>query len=133
MGQLLANAVLAVHAAFAGLVVGGLVGIIVGGLCHWQWIRNRRFRFLHLLGIGVVVCQTWLGIVCPLTTLEMWLRKQAGAVGYEGGFIEHWLRELLYYDAPAWVFTVLYTVFGLLVVATWFWLPPRRGKTGTGR
>jgi hypothetical protein len=56
------------------------------------------------------------------------LRRQAGANGYTGGFIEHWLQRLLYYDAPGWVFTLAYSVFGLAVVATWWWFPPRRRR-----
>lgn len=40
--------------------------------------------------------------------------------------IAHWLQTLLYYDAPAWVFVVCYTLFGLLVVGSWFSVRPRR-------
>ena len=32
--------------------------------------------------IAVVVAQSWLGVDCPLTTLESWLRAQAGAAGF---------------------------------------------------
>jgi polyferredoxin len=72
----------------------------------------------------VVVAEAWLGLVCPLTTLEMWLRSHAGARTYGGGFIEHWLQQLLYYDAPPWAFVLGYSLFGALVVATWWYFPP---------
>ncbi|MFN3580160.1 MAG: DUF2784 domain-containing protein, partial [Pseudomonas sp.] len=81
---------------------------------------------LHLLIIAVVVAEAWLGIVCPLTTLEMWLRSQAGADTYGGGFIQYWFQQLLYYDAPEWVFILLYSLFGALVLASWWVFPPRR-------
>ena len=38
------------------------------------------------------------------------LSKSAEAV-YEGSFVAHLLYELLYYQAPVWVFAVCYTVF----------------------
>ena len=46
-------------------------------------------------------------MICPLTTWEMAL------------------RELIYYQAPWWVFVVAYTAFGAVVVFSWFWVRPR--------
>ena len=87
-------------------------------------MRNGWFRLAHLTAIAVVAAQAWLGRICPLTILEMWLRRQAGQTTYEGSFIQHWVSEVLYYSAPPWVFVILYTGFGLLVVAAWFLVPP---------
>ncbi|MBC7989876.1 MAG: DUF2784 domain-containing protein [Luteimonas sp.] len=122
---LLANAVLVVHAAIAAFVVFGLLLVVVGNLNHWGWVNNGWFRVAHVSAIGVVVAESWLGFVCPLTTLEMWLRSRAGEASYGGGFIEHWLERLLYYSAPPWVFTAAYSAFALLVLATWWCFPPR--------
>ena len=44
------------------------------------------------------------------------------------GFVADWLSRLLYYDAPAWVFTLAYSLFGGLVLATWWWFPPLRSR-----
>ncbi|MEO6409674.1 MAG: DUF2784 domain-containing protein [Burkholderiaceae bacterium] len=126
---LLADAVLALHGAIAAFVVLGLPFIVVGGLRHWRLAVNRTFRFAHLAAIAFVALQAWLGLACPLTTLEMALRARAGAAAYRGGFIEHWLGRLLYYDAPAWMFVVTYTAFAAAVFATWWWLPPRSGRS----
>ena len=71
-----------------------------GGHLGWAWIRNIWFRGAHLAAIGFVVLQTWLGMVCPLTTLEMRLRIQVGQPAYEGSFIEYWLHRILYFDLP---------------------------------
>ena len=120
----LANLVLETHVVFVAFVVLGLLLIVAGGYLNWRWIRNSWFRAIHLLGIAIVVAQTWLGIVCPLTILEMWLRREAGAVGYEGSFIRHWLQALLYYDAPASVFVVAHSVFGILVLLAMIKFPP---------
>lgn len=124
MAWFLAGVILITHAAFAVFVVASLVLIALGGMFNWTWIRNSWFRAIHLMSILVIVVQSWAGIVCPLTTLEMWLRTKAGESAYEGSFIQYWLRELLYYDAPAWVFIVAYSTFGLLVLLALFVYPP---------
>ena len=121
---LLANAVLACTSPLVVFVVGGLVLVVAGNLAGWSWVNRPWFRLAHAAAIATVVAEVWFGLTCPLTTLEMWLRQRAGAPTYGGGFVEHWLQWLLYYDAPAWVFVTLYTFFGLLVAATWWYFPP---------
>lgn len=122
--QVLADTVLALHLAIVLFVVAGLVLVLVGNLRRWRWVNHLWFRLAHLGAIAVVVAESWIGITCPLTTLELWLRARAGAPTYSDGFVEHWLQRLLYYDAPPWVFTLGYTLFGLLVAATWWYFPP---------
>ena len=122
---LAADLLLFTHVLFVAFVVFGLVLILFGKLLNWSWVRNWWFRIAHLVAIIVVVLQAWLGAICPLTTLEMYLRRQAGDAVYAGTFISHWLESILYYQAPMWVFTLCYTVFGLLVVLSWFWVRPR--------
>jgi hypothetical protein len=122
--SLLADGVLVLHVAIVMFVVGGLVSIVVGNLRAWRWVNAPWFRLAHLGAIAIVVAEAWLGVVCPLTTLEMQLRARAGAATYDGSFIAHWLQGLLYYDAPAWAFTLAYSLFGLAVVATWCFFPP---------
>ena len=123
--RIAADLVLAVHTSFVTFVILGLVLILIGGARGWPWVKNRWFRLGHFLAIGVVVAQAWQGALCPLTTLEMVLRSRAGDAVYSGSFIAHWMEALLYHEAPPWVFATGYTVFGLLVVASWFIVRPR--------
>jgi hypothetical protein len=123
--QLLADGVLSLHLAIVAFVIGGLVVIIAGNLRGWRWVNALWFRLTHLGAIAMVVAESWFGLVCPLTSLEMWLRAKAGETTYAGSFVEHWLQRILYYEAPAWVFTVAYSLFGLVVAATWWYFPPR--------
>jgi polyferredoxin len=129
----LADLVLAVHVGVVVFVVGGLVLIVLanalGARGRLGFVNRIGFRLAHLIAIAVVVAESWLGIACPLTTLEQALRTRAGAAspGAGRGFVADGLSRLLYYDAPAWVFTLGYSVFGLIVLATWRRFPPDRG------
>ncbi len=123
---LAADAVLLLHFLFVAYVVLGLILTFAGKPLRWTWVRNWWFRVSHLAAIGIVVLQAWLGIICPLTTLEMALRREAGDATYTGEFIAHWLNAILYYQAPAWVFALCYTAFGAVVILSWFWVRPKR-------
>lgn len=120
-----ADALLVLHTLFVAFVVGGLLLVVAGGLNHWSWVRNPWFRLAHLAAIVVVVLQAWLGRACPLTVWEMTLRIRGGQAAYESTFISHWLGRLLYYQAPDWVFALVYTVFGVMVLACWWFIRPR--------
>ena len=135
-----ADGVLILHCCVVLFVVGGLISIILGNLkltlidqtflngdrTKWRVVNRLWFRLLHLFAIGVVVLESWFGVDCPLTTLEISLRRLAGEASYSTSFIEHWLGQLLYHDLPQWLFTTAYTVFGSLVVFVWWWFPPQR-------
>ena len=121
-----ADAILLAHVLFVVFVVFGLLLIFAGKLFTWHWVYNFMFRGLHLLAIGIVVLQSWLGVNCPLPIWEMSLRAKGGDAVYAGSFIGHWLQTLLYYRAPEWVFILLYTLFGALVIASWYWVRPKR-------
>ncbi len=123
---LAADVLLFGHTLFVVFVVFGLALIFIGKPANWSWVRNPWFRTAHIAAIGIVALQSWVGVICPLTTWEAALRQRAGEAAYSGSFVSHWLETILYYRAPAWVFTVCYTIFAAVVVASWFWVRPRR-------
>lgn len=123
--HILADVVLVGHAFFVAFLVGGLAAFTIGAILHWQWVRNFRLRIAHLVAIVSVVLQSWLGILCPLTTWEMQLREKGGGPIYQETFIAYWLHELLFFDAPNWVFNLCYTLFSGVVLGVWFLVPPR--------
>ena len=122
---LLADIVLIAHALYVLFVIGGLVLTLAGGFLSWKWVRNFWFRILHLAAITGVVLLSWLQVICPLTTLETYLRHRAGQPAYQETFIAHWLHQIIFYEAPMWVFSAGYTVFGLIVAVTWIYIPPQ--------
>jgi Protein of Unknown function (DUF2784) len=126
--RLAADAVVLVHAAYVLFILVGQVLILAGILWRWGWIRNIRFRLLHLAAIAFVVFESLAGIVCPLTTLEQYLRDRAGQVSYRGDFLANFAHEFLFYDLEPWVFTWIYSGFGLLVLVCFCAAPPQRRK-----
>lgn len=138
MYALLADIVLFIHALVVAFVAFGLLLTLAGWGLGWGWPRNFWFRVTHLALVFVVAAQAWVGVLCPLTIWENALRDRAGQGGYDGSFVQHWLQWLIYYEAEAWVFTLLYTVFGALVALTWWLFPPnprvrRRGEAPGGQ
>ena len=84
--RILADLLVVLHLAFAAFV-------ILGGFLAWIW-RWAPFAHLPALAWGFWVERS--GRICPLTPLEIHLRRLAGEAGYQGGFINHYVVALLY-------------------------------------
>src|SRR5207237_1418846 len=93
-----------------------------GAALGWQWIRNPWFRYAHLGAIVFVAGEALIGMACPLT---VWEDLARGGVRAES-FIGRWVRRLLFYQAPEWVFTAAYVAWALATLATLRLVPPRR-------
>jgi hypothetical protein len=126
--RIAADLVVTFHFSYIAYVVFGQFAILIGLARGWNWVRNPWFRISHLIAIAIVAAQAMLGIVCPLTTLEKFLRLKGGQETYPGAFIGHWAHQLTFYEAPIWAFTVAYALFGLAVFLTFVLAPPRRRK-----
>ena len=123
--RILADLVVVLHFSIVSFVVVGLIVVLIGRACGWQWIHNIWFRGFHLLTIGMVVFQTWIGVVCPLTSLENVLRRKAGEATYPGSFVAYWVHDVLFIEASPRTFTLAYSLFAIMVVAALVWAPPR--------
>ena len=119
---MLADLLLVVHFSIAVFIVLGLILVWIGALADWSWVRNRWFRHLHLAAIAFVAAEAVLGVACPLTVWEDLLRGGARP----GTFIGRWVYRLLYYEAPAWVFTAAYAAWAAATLLTLKLVPPRR-------
>ena len=125
--RLLADLIVAVHAAYVAFVLFGLLAILLGIVCRWDWVRNWWFRVGHFVAILVVAAEAVLEVPCPLTVWEQRLRTLGGDPSRGGTFIGNLLHDLIFYDAPEWAFTGAYVGFALLVALT-FWLAPPRPR-----
>jgi hypothetical protein len=86
MWRALADLVLLIHFTF-------VVFVIVGGFfaSRWRWLP-----WVHLPAVAWAVVLEFSGWICPLTPLENWLRQASGEAGYAGGFLEHYLVQVVY-------------------------------------
>lgn len=128
--SLLADALSAVHLGFVSFVSVGEVLILLGIAFRWRWIRNARFRLVHLAAISIVALESVLAIRCPLTVWEHELRTAAGQSVEDISFVGRLIQSLLYYDVPEDVFRAFYIGFAVLVVVTFVIAPPRWRSTG---
>ena len=82
----LADLVLLIHFAFIIFVLFG--GFLV---IRWSWLA-----WVHLPSVIWGAAIEFLGLICPLTPLENWLRHTSGETGYTKGFIEHYILPVVY-------------------------------------
>lgn len=114
--RVLADLVMLLHFGF-------VLFVALGALLVLRWPRVAR---AHLPCVLYGAAIEFFGWVCPLTPLEIELRRSAGAAGYEGGFIRHYLEGILYpagwADVHVWLGVAV--LLGNGVLYTWIW---RRG------
>ncbi len=84
--RIAADLVLVLHLAF-------ILFALLGGLLV---LRRRWILLLHLPAAAWAVLIEFAGWYCPLTPLENHFRELAGQAGYAGGFIEHYLLQIIY-------------------------------------
>jgi len=122
----LADVIAIIHLGYVIYVILGFILIVVGIILRWKWIRNLPFRITHLLAIVGVACEALLGVNCPLTVLEFQLRYTPNLSEEKVSFIGAIIDSLLFYNAPGWLFTIIYTAFAIIVVITFIIAPPKR-------
>lgn len=115
-----ADAILIVHFAIVLFIAAAVPLIYIGATLKWSWVRDRRWRVVHVGAIVFVAAESVAGITCPLTVWEDRLREEA----LRSGFIERWVHRIMFYQLHPWVFTVAYIAFAIVVVLTWFAVPP---------
>lgn len=112
--DVLAGVVLGVHLAF-------ILFIAAGALLAWRW---PWLVWLHIpavaWGVGIIV----IGYECPLTPLEKWLRRRDGGEGYEGGFIDRYIENVIY---PEEYTPLLRALAALMIVTGYVGLFRREG------
>ncbi|HKI99496.1 MAG TPA: DUF2784 domain-containing protein [bacterium] len=118
---LLADVVVLLHLLYVGFVVAGFVAVPLGWALDWGWVRSRTLRRLHLAAIALVALEALVGVVCPLTEWEAWLRGSR----VPGTFVGRLVHAVLFYNLPGWVFTAAYVALTVLALALYRLVPPR--------
>ena len=129
-----ADAVMTLHLALVLFVIAVPLLLPFGWRRGRRWARGWMLRAIHLVVLGVVVAQSWVGALCPLTVWEQRLRAASGGASWQGDFIAHWIEALLYVSAPVWAFALVYTLFLAGVVAVnWCFPPASNGQLASWR
>ncbi len=121
--RLSADLVLIVHLGFIVLVV-------LGGLLVLRW---PRLIWLHVPVVLWGAAIEFIGFVCPLTPLEVWLRERGGEAAFEGDFIEHYITALIYPEGLTRGLQILLGVLALLPNVVIYGYLVARWKRGRGR
>jgi hypothetical protein len=111
--RVLADITVIVHLSWILFLIGGSF-----------WGRRRRpVMAVHVLGLGFSVVLQIFGWYCPLTHLEVWLRRMHDpALAYPGSFIAHYAEKLVYLAIPPQLIFVI-TIM-LVIIHGWIY-----GKT----
>jgi uncharacterized membrane protein YhhN len=83
---LVADLVVIVHLGF-------ILFVAVGGLLAWRW---PRLYWAHVPAVVYAAAIVTIGFDCPLTPLEKYFRRLAGQHAYTGGFVNHYLANVVY-------------------------------------
>jgi hypothetical protein len=84
--SVMADGVVVFHLSF-------ILFVMLGALLVLRW---PFFVWLHLPAVAWGMAVEFLHLYCPLTPWENALREKAGASGYEGDFVGHYLIPLIY-------------------------------------
>jgi hypothetical protein len=84
--RVLADFVVLVHFGFVVFVVAG------GPLVRWR----PAVAWAHLPALAWAAGILAVGYTCPLTVLEAYFRRRAGQQPYPGGFVDHYIENVLY-------------------------------------
>ncbi len=83
---MVADMIVVLHAAF-------VLFVFLGGIAVLRW---HRLAWLHLPAVTWGAIIELSGEICPLTYLEVYLRRKSGESGYSGTFIQHYIEPILY-------------------------------------
>jgi hypothetical protein len=107
----LADLVLVLHLGF-------VLFVVLGGLLVLRW---PRLVWAHGPAAIWGILAEYAGFICPLTPLEIALRRQGGGAGYSGDFIQHYLTAVLYPSGLTREVQIALGTFALVLNAVLYW------------
>ena len=94
--------------------------IPLGYYQKWEWVKNKYYRLIHLILMGIIFIETILGFMCPLTVLENFLRNNIEI----NNKITQIIHQIMYWDLPTYQFIILYLLSFLYLIFLWFFFKP---------
>jgi hypothetical protein len=103
-----ADMVLVIHLLF-------IVFVVFGAFLTWRW---PRLVWVHLPAMVYGALIEFVGFTCPLTPLQNYLSRRAGEPAYRGGFISHYLVQVIYPPGLTRGIQIGLGLFVVLIAAT---------------
>lgn len=120
--QIAADIVVAIHLTWILFIIGGAA---IGWKIAWV-------KWLHISSLAFSVCLQAFSWICPLTTLEVWLRSRGpDGEAYSGTFIRHTFEKIIYMAIP-WELTLGLT-FVIIGISGYIYLKPLFNFHSKGR
>ena len=120
MNVLFSEIVLLFHFCIFLFMVLSFFLIPLGYYQKWEWVKNRYYRLIHLILMGIIFIETILGFMCPLTILENFLRNNIRI----NNKITQIIHQIMYWDLPTYQFIILYLLSLLYLIFLWCFFKP---------
>ena len=118
---MLADIILILHFLIVIFITVGFLLIPIGYFYDWSWTKNFKLRLFHFGLMFIVTFETLVGITCPLTSIENYLR----GINNSKSFVSFWIEKIIYWDFPTSFFIFLYFVFLGWTLLMWKIYPPK--------
>ena len=120
MNILFSEIILFIHFLIFLFITLSFILIPVGYFQKWKWVKNKYYRSMHLILMGIISIETILGFMCPLTILENYLRDD---IKVDNKFTEI-VHQILYWNLPNYQFIILYILSFSYLIFLWFFFKP---------
>lgn len=129
VATLTANAIAVLHIGYFVFIVWGTVTILLPS--GPAYVRDLRFRLVHMLAVYIVLAEDYLHIPCVLNVAQWTLRASAGGPQQATAGVSGLLDGLLYRTIPGNALSVMYVALGVaLPILLWIVPPTRRFTAG---
>ena len=118
---MLADIILILHFLVVIFITVGFLLVPIGYYYDLSWIKIFKIRLFHFGLMFLVTFETLVGITCPLTSIENYLR----GINNSKSFISFWIEKIIYWDFPTSFFMFLYFVFLGWTLLMWKIYPPK--------
>ena len=124
MNILFSEIVLLFHFCIFLFIILSFFLIPFGYYQKWEWVKNKYYRLIHLVLMGIILIETILGFMCPLTILENYLRNDIGV----DNNLTQIIHQIMYWNLPNYQFIILYILSFSYLIFLWFFFKPNFKK-----
>lgn len=130
LATLTADALAVLHIGYFVFIVWGTVAILLPS--RPAYVRNLRFRLVHMLAVYIVLAEDYLHVPCVLNVAQWTLRASAGGPQEATRGVSGLLDGLLYRTIPGDVLNMMYVALGIALPLL-LWIVPATRRLAADR